>query len=405
MNTWQMASRNLMRARRRSSITVLAMALALGIMIAYSGLFDGMMSGMKENAIMLDMGHIQIHAEGYRDTPSIYTRITDAEDITQNIIAKGYMASERLFANGLVAKGNSSAGVMLRGVDAEGEEAAMQLPGHVKNGKWLSKDDQHGVVLGFRLAKTLSAKIGDEIVFVSQAADGSMANDLYTVRGTLKSAGEMIDRSGLFMNIDAFRELMVIENGAHEIVVTIDEEKNLEEAVGNIKNMAKENEVLSWQEINPSLFEMLNASKSMMIPMIVITYIAIAIVILNAMLMAVFERIKEYGVMKALGMGPLGIFNMVVAETMLMAITATVLGLLLGISLSWYFQTYGIDLTSVAEGATFSGVAYNSIWKSKLTLESVLQPVIVLYIMVALAAIYPAVKAARLNPIEAIHHN
>lgn len=405
MNTWRMATRNLMRARRRSLITVVAMALALGIMIAYSGLFDGMISGMRENAIMLDMGHIQVHAKGYRDTPSIYTRIEDSQKITGAIINKGYTATERLYANGLAASGNSSAGVMIRGVDAEGEANALQLPQHMKTGKWLSKDDTNGVVLGFRLAKTLSAKVGDEVVLVSQAADGSVANDLYKVRGTLKSAGEMVDRSGFFMNIDSFRELMVVESGSHEIVVTIPDESKLQAATEEVGAIAKDHEVLNWKKLNPSLFEMLNASQSMMIPMIIITYIAIAIVVLNAMLMAVFERIKEYGVMKALGMGPLGIFNMVVAETMMMAFAATVFGLLLGVSLSWYLQVYGIDLGSLAEGVTFSGVAYNTVWKSQLSLQSVLQPVLVLYLMVALAGVYPAIKAARLNPIEAIHHN
>ncbi|RJO65879.1 MAG: ABC transporter permease [Myxococcales bacterium] len=402
--TLRMAFRNIFRAKRRSLITILAMAFALGMMIIYVALYQGLLRDMQKSALTLVLGYVQIHAPEYRETPSLYKRIADPDKLVARIDSEGYTAAPRLFANGLAAFGNSSAGAQLRGVDPVLEAKATRLPHHIRLGNWLSADDPKGVVLGSKLALNLGAKIGDEIVIVSQAADGSLANDLYKVRGVLKSAGEEIDRAGFFLTLQAFRELMVLPEGAHEIVVSLPEEADLDAATARIAALAPQDEVLNWRKLNPALAEMIELSEASMIPLIVIVYIAIGIVVLNAMLMAVFERIREYGVMKALGIGPWRVFILVVLETLFMAVGASIVGVAFGAPVMALLSRYGLDLTAFGDSAAIGGVALEMVWRTAPSFEAVFTPMILLTLLALLAAVYPAWKAARLNPIDAIHH-
>ena len=404
MKTWRMANRNIFRNRRRSLVTTAAMTFALAIMVIYSGLIDGFTRDMERNATMLEMGHVQIHARGYRESPSIYKRIEAPEKLVGELKARGFRASYRLFANALAAKDKSSAGVQLRGVDPRLEAESLRLPKHMLAGKWLHGSDPQGVVLGRWLSRTLSAKIGDEIVIVSQASDGSMANDLYKVRGILKNVGESIDRAGFFMTAEAFRELMVVPKGAHQVVVTCPENTDIEKVAAEIASMADGNEVHAWWRINPALAEMISLTDAFLLPMIVLVYLAIAIVILNAMLMAVFERIKEYGVMKALGVTPGRVFALVSAETVIMTTIAALIGVGIGLPLAFLLEEHGLDVGYFSDNITMTGVAMETVWRADVSAKTVLMPLLTLYVLSLIASVYPALKAARLNPVDAMRH-
>ncbi len=404
MNVMRLAGRNILRARRRSLVTVGAMAFALGIMIVFSSLYDGLLFDLRRNASLMTTGHLQIHPNGYLDKPSLYERIEHEDAVLKKLRDLGYKATARLFAGGLAASDTASAGVKLWGVDPEGERQTVKMTGHLLAGKWLDASDRKGVVLGKILARTLESKPGDDLVLVTQAADGSMANDRFTVRGVLKSIGDEIDAAGLFMPRKTFREFMAIPEGAHEITVAMGEEMILEEAGKSLSKAFPELEVKTWKQLNPSMAEMVELSDAFLLPMIVLVYMAIGIVILNAMLMAVFERIKEYGVMKAIGVSPFQVFRLVMSETLVMSLFACALGLLFGLPFAWILQTHGIDLSSYGDSASMSGVAMETIWRSLLTPRSVYMPVAALFVLSLIATIYPAWKASALRPIDAIHH-
>ena len=262
-----------------------------------------------------------------------------------------------------------------------------------------------GVVLGRKLAKTLGVDIGDEIVLLSQAADGSMANELYRVQGILKSVGDAVDRAGLLMGAPAFRSLMAVPTGAHEIVVVRpDRTMALEDALVEVRGLAPGLETLSWRQLLPTLARMFDLSFANSLVLLAITYLAILMVVLNATLMSVFERIREFGVMKALGVTPIEVLGVVFVEVLAQAGLAGVLALALGVPVSLYYQVHGIDLSSIGTDLSFEGVALDPIWYCHVSLNSVLTPVISLFLMVGLAALYPGMKAAFLGPLEAIRH-
>jgi ABC-type lipoprotein release transport system permease subunit len=401
---FRLSFRNVLRAKRRSAITTLAMAFALGVMIIYLSLMEGFNRSLAENAVSMQMGSIQVHAPEYLETKSVYKMMGSQGDYIRAINSQGFRAVPRLFSSGLAAKDESSAGVLIEGVDPVAENWAFTMPRQLMDGKWLDNADPKGVVIGKRLANSLSAKIGDEIVIVSQAADGSIANDLFRVSGILKSVNEIIDRAGFIMPIGTFRDLMAIPEGVHEIAIMIPPGYDLDSAIDIVKKICRGMDIRSWQVLNPALANIINIFQVVMVFLIIITVIAVSIVILNAMLMAVFERIREYGMMKALGVTPVDIFLMVMMEILVQTTAAAVIGMAFGIPLSIILQTYGIDLSVLVEGGTISGIAVNIALFSYLSAFDIVTPLAALFVFSLTAGAVPAVRAARLDPVRAIHY-
>ena len=405
MKIFSIAYRNVFRNWRRTLVTTLAMGFAGFIMILFASLMEGFIKTSEQNAVAMDLGDIQIHALGYRDDPDLYARIMNAEELVKQIQEKGFYATQRLYGFGLAAAGSTSAGIQLRGINLENEATVTQIHNHVMQGEWLSEIDSNGVVIGKKMARTLGVKLGDEVVVLGQASDGSMANDLYIVRGILKSVGESIDRAGFFMLEKSFRELMVLPEGAHEIaIMRPDRNSDLDIASSQITALATGYEILNWRQLRPTIAKLLEVADIQIMVMILITYVAVVSIVLNAMLMSVFERIRELGIMKAIGVKPLQIITLIFLETMVQVTVASVMALISGFLVTSYFQEHGIDLSSISSGATFSGVAMDPIWYAYITRDALLLPIIMLFLIAAIAVIYPAIKAAVIQPVKAIHH-
>lgn len=405
MNFVSLATKNVTRHWYRSMVTTLAMGFAGFIMIVFSSLMEGLLQDSERNAVSMNLGDIQVHHKQYRDDPDLYKLIKNSQQLLQQIQAQGLQASGRLYGFGLAASGSASAGVQLRGIDVEREATVTQIHKHVFKGQWLDPAKPNQVVLGKKLARTLGVSLGDEIVFVGQGADGSMANDLYYVRGILKSVAEDVDRAGFYMLESSFREVMVLEQGVHEIsVMRPDRNQDLDNATAIVRDVAAEYDVRDWRQLMPVLANILEMADSQMIIMIIITYIAVAMVVLNAILMSVFERIQEFGVMKAVGVSPWQILLLIYLESMLQVLVAGVLALLTGWPAAIYLQNNGIDLTALSSGVSWGGVALDPVMRAYVSTEALVQPVVVLFIVAAFAVLYPAIKAAVIQPVKAIHH-
>lgn len=403
MKPFTMAWRNVWRNGRRTLAAVAATTLGLFVMIIYSGLVRGYLERMEAHVLDVEMGDIQIHAEGYVGSPSLYEGIEDPQALLAALDAEGLPATPRLLASGLAAAGQSSAGVSLYGIDVARDAAVSDIGKRVAEGRWLDPAAPHEVVIGKRLAQMLGVTIGDELVVLSQGADGSTANDLYTVRGLLYGVSESVDRGGVYMVDAAFRELMVVEGGAHEIIVRRGEHP-LPDAIAKVRALAPGLDARTWRELKPTLASMLDSAEGAMIAMFVIVYAAIGIVILNAMLMAVFERVREFGVLKAIGVGPAGVLGLVYLETLIQTTLALVAGVGLAIPANWYLIHHGLDLGSSVEGLTVMGTVVDSVWRSHVSLQTYTGPSIALVIIVLIAVTYPALKAALIEPVIAMRH-
>jgi putative ABC transport system permease protein len=399
-----MAWRNVFRNRRRSFVTVSAMALALLVMILYSGLIEGYLEGMERNVLDLEVGDLQIFAPEYRRDPSIYTRIDDPDALLDRLDEAGLDASARLLAFGLVAADEASSGASFRGVDVPRDERISGVSNQLDRGRWLDPSQPKGVVIGRRLARTLDIDIGGELLAITQSADGSMAYELFEVRGVLLGISDAIDRSGIFMTQASFRELISLPDGAHQIIVRRPKDLDLDGLLQRVEGLALGLEVKTWRQLMPTIASMLDAGRGAMVMMGIIVYLAIAILILNAMLMAVFERIRELGVLKALGFGPLSLLGLILIESGVQTAFAIAIGLVLGIPGIYYLAHVGIDMGMLA-GTSIMGIAMDPIWRAAIHPRVFTTPVVMLVVIVLLAVLYPAAKAALIQPVEAMRHN
>lgn len=401
MDDLKLAWRNVWRNTRRSVVTIAATSLALFVMIVYSGLVVGYVDGLQRNILDLEVGDAQAFADGYLEKPSLYTTIAQHEPFVAELEAAGFRVSPRLLATGLGAGVDNSTGVQLIGVDVEADARVTAIAQQIAEGSWLAPDDE-GVVIGKRVAEQLGLGIGDELVVLSQGADGSMANDVYPVRGVLRIVADPIDRGGVFMTHAEFRELMILPEGVHQLIIRTPEPLGLDDATAQAAAAAPQGvEVSSWKQLKPMLASMLESARGAMQVMAVIVYLAVGIVILNAMLMAVFERIREFGVLKAIGFSPAKILKIIVFETAIQASVAIVVGVALALPSNWYMVHHGLDLSALGN-VSMMGVAWDPVWRSKVDADTYLNPIFTLLVIVSLAVTYPALRAAFIRPLDAI---
>jgi ABC-type lipoprotein release transport system permease subunit len=379
------------------------MTLALFVLVLYSGLVEGYLRAMERNVVDLEVGDIQVYAGGYLDRPSKFTTIDEVSALLGQLDDAGFPASARLLAGGLAGAGESSAGVSLRGVDVERDARVCRIGEAIERGEWLDPDDPHGVVIGRRLAKTLAVTTGDELVVITQAMDGGPTDDLYFVRGILQGVADQTDRRAVFMTEDAFRELMVFPSGAHQIIVRRPPGADLDLVAERVRALAPELDVRTWKQLMPIVAQMLESTRGIIFFVLAIFYLAVGILILNSMLMSVFERIREFGVFKAIGGGPLRILGLILAESVIQIGVALAVGLGLSIPAMGYLSEHGINVGSLA-GVSIAGVSMDPVWYGVYSSETVAGPVVMLVVFGLLAVLYPAVKAARIRPVEAMRY-
>ncbi len=360
-----------------------------------------MLLQMQSDALDLESGAVQVHAPGYLDKPSLYTGIRDSEAIMRRLDKAGIVATSRLLGTGLVASGASSSGARLIGVDIQRDGQVLKIAHKLQQGQWLSAAQPAGVVIGRKLAHSLGLRPGGELIVLGQASDGSTANALYKVRGVLGTVSEATDRSAVLMSQAAFRALLAYTGGAHQLIVRRPEPFDTASLKARVQKLAPQQDVQSWSDLNPTLATMLQSVSGMIGIFFFIINIAIGVVILNAMLMAVFERIKEFGVLKALGLGPWQVLALIYTESLLQVSIAIALGLLIATPLLWYLAVYGINMGALA-GTDMMGIAMMENWRAALSPRVFGQPISMTIFVVMLAVLYPAGKAALIRPVEAM---
>jgi ABC-type lipoprotein release transport system permease subunit len=401
---FRFAWRNLWRNTRRTGITLAAVMLNTAILIIFYGLNEGLILNMVRNSTQLVVGEAQAHARGYLEDRSFYKSLERPEEAVQALEAVGVSAAPRSFGYGLVSVGSKSAGAVFWGIDPAREKATFDLPRHVMEGRFLTDRPERGAVLGRKLARSLNAEVGSEIVVVAQAADGSLGNELYTVTGIFKSAGEAIDRGAVMLNRSDFEALFVSGGRVHEIAMSSHDRMPLDDLAVKARGVMAGAEVKTWRQLLPLLADMLRIMDGALAVFGAIFFLAGGLGVMNTMLMATYERIREIGIQKALGATPLRIVAGVTVEALALALTATAGGALLGLAGTYYLKTVGLDTTGWAGEFTFSGMAFDPVWHAVLRVKVVAMPVVIMWVTCTLAALYPAVLAARLDPVRAIHH-
>ena len=413
MTALRVAWRNLWRNARRTSITAAAIALNTAILITSFGLMEGIVLDTVHNVTYLVIGDAQVHAPEYREDRSFYKTIKEPEKILEAAKAAGIHAAPRSYSYGLVSVGHKSAGAMFWGVDPKAERDAFDLARQLLEGEFLSEraeDRTHlgrpvrEIVLGRKLAKSLHASLGSEIIAVVQAGDGSLGNELFTVRGILKTCGEDIDRGAAIIHRADFEELFVSDGKVHEVAFNARGTMTDAQVVAALAPVTADLDLKSWRDLLPTMSDMVKMFDASMWIFALVFLLAAGLGVLNTMLMATFERIREFGVLKAIGATPWRIMGGVSLEAFLLGLFSSAFGVAIGVGATLYFHYVGLDLSFAGGDLTFSGVAYSTIWRSTLNPDGMINPTIAMWVTCVLAALYPAAKAARIDPVRAMTH-
>ncbi len=398
-----LAWRNLWRNRTRTAICLSATGFCTAILMLVFGLFLGLSQQLVRSVTSMGTGDSQVHAQGYLSEPSIWTTIENPKAIVAAAKQKGARAAPRALGGALLALSDKSVGVLLHGVDPKAERQVSKLPGHMESGGYLDEEASKGIVIGNKLARALDAKVGSQPVAVVQAADGSTGNEIFTVVGILKSVGSGPDRSHAFVLRREFEELFGMQGAVHEIALVAAKPPGAHPLTEQLSAQFPQADAQTWQQLQPVVADTVAVFDASIWFPAALFLLAAALGILNTILMATYERIPEFGIVRALGASPWRIIRDVAIEGLVLGVVATVVGSILGGALCYFGAVNGFDFSS-DQPLELAGIVVDPVVHVRVTPAVILFPIASMWVVSTLAALYPAVKAARINPVEAMTH-
>jgi len=396
--------RNLWRNPIRTNVTISAVALCIAVLIIFQSMIVGLIEKAKFTTTNLIIGEVQVHAEGYLDDRSIYKSLQNTEEI--HLIAKENNIGlvERSYGFGLISSGTKSAGTQFWGINPESELQHFDFANHIDKGNFLTNTSLKKIVLGKKLASSIAADIGTELVVFVQGADGSLGNELFYVSGILKNVANNIDRGAAMILREDFDILFSTNNLIHEIALNSKGRLESEEIQKLVSAKTTGVDVETWQQLMPTIALMTEKMIVFMRTLFSLIFgIAASLGVMNTMIMSTYDRMREFGIIRAIGTTPWRILKQVSLEAMLMTIIASIIGVVIGLSVALYFQKYGFDVSG-SGNMSFGGVVMDPIWRASVSIGIVFLPVALMMLISIVASIYPASIAARIKPVEAIHY-
>ena len=404
----KIAFRNTLRQKRRTILTSLAMIVGFTLLSFSIGLSDGSYSFVINVFTRNRLGHIQIHHHGYLDKPSLYATINNYQSVGQIIknVKEVEAWAPRIYSVGLGSIGEKSTAIEVVGIDAVREVMATQFDKKIISGRSLSSIPAKEAILGRGLAEILKADIDQEIMIVSQGADGSIANDVYTVVGVVDCGDPLRDRMACYLHIKDAQELFVLEGRIHEIAVIVSDLSRVSKVTERIKVKLSDFSlaIAPWQEFAKSFYQAMQVDQQGMWIALFIIILVVAVGVLNAVLMSVLERTREYGMLKAVGTKPRQIFWLVLYEVNIIALVSVVIGtiLALGFPLSTLIN-YLLAINGIAfPEISYGGMKFQTALYVEMNARSIYIPAITIVVAAMAVSLFPALKAAFVTPAEAM---
>ncbi|ATC95333.1 ABC transporter permease [Pseudoalteromonas tunicata] len=459
----RLAWRNLIRNRKRSAVTALGITLGIGFCITTLAIMDGLSNDLITGTTQGQVGHVQVHQKEYLAKRQVQQTIANNEDILEQLRAIGGVkgAAARLYSFGYLTRGNKSIGVSLAGIEPTEEVNVTSIAEQIIEGEFLSaptpwpqgqaltseqelldkqltdqaiadafaelegdmstasvtlqeQTDQlidilaplpevaPKVILGVKLAKNLQAQIGDKVVLLYETSLGAQHSLELQVAGISRQGTDLIDRTRIVFHFNDLQKLLQLPNQSHEIALSSDSLQKvdaLQQQVQTVLSSHTDLTVQSWSQLRPDILALIKSNQALMGTLVFIIFLIAGVGVMNAMLVSVMERRKELSLLKALGLKGGNVVWLVTVETLLLTFVASLAGIAMGLILGSYLQQNGWDISQFGE-FSLAGVGMTSALKAKLTVENVITPVVVMFIIAILAALYPAFSAARLVPAQ-----
>jgi len=399
---FRLAWRNLWRNHRRTIIMLGAIGVGVWAMIFMTALTRGMVDQMITDSIGVLPGHVQMHHPDYQDDPSIANRISISDaDLKEKFDAAGFDAwASRVRVPAIITSERESRGVTLLGVDPATEREISFFDYEEVEGRFLDDAADQGIVIGAELANTLETEVGKRIVLMSQDPDNEIADRGFRIVGLYSASTKAVEEAYAFIGKTTAQKMLHIGDATTEVVFLGDDYRNVEPIYDAVRSAVDDSvSVRPWYEIDTYLGTMMNVMDGFVLIWVVVIFMALSFGLVNTLVMAVFERVREIGLMLALGMKPGSILGQIIIESMLLM----TLGLAVGNFLAWATVTpleSGIDVSIVSEGMEMWGAA--SVLYPKLYVGDMILASVVVLILGFLASLSPAWRASRYEPVEAI---
>jgi ABC-type lipoprotein release transport system permease subunit len=406
----QIAWRNIWRNPRRTMVIMTAIVIGIWSMVFLSALMRGMGEGMIANGIATLTGHIQIHHKNYRRDPVIDNSIGDPaaiEQLLQATLPPGSRWTGRIRINGVASNARHAAGITLVGIDPRLEASLSFIGKAVKKGRYLTAEDSNEVLVGRAMVDKFETRLGHKLVLMAQDTTGEISSRAFRITGIFEAEMEATEKEFIFIPLVTARKMLGMERGCSEIAVLLPlgidpgQEPLFADEIDR-KLESTDCRADSWQNLLPFLSAYLKLFDGFVYIWFVVVFIAMGFGIVNTTLMAIFERIREFGLMKALGLTPARIIKGVMAEAFVLLVMGMAVGNTLGLLSVAVFSNGGIDLSRFAAGTELWGmsrVVIPVVWPRDIWTAN-----LVVLLLGLLVSIYPAAKAARFTPVEALAH-
>jgi len=398
---FKIAWKNIWRNKGRSSIVIIAIALGLWAGVFASAFVSGMMKQKVDSVIEKEISHIQFHAKGFRDefAADLYMKEGAQIDMALHTDSSVKSTSGRVICMAMLGSANQSGAIKAIGVDPAAETSVTGLSKSVVEGKYFEGIKRNPILVSTRTAKKYKLKLRSKVVLTFQDLNGDMVAGAFRVAGIFNTHNGMNDEMNVFVKRKDIGKLIGIPQGAyHELAVMLKQHGIAEATASKYQEIYPEQEVLCWLDLGLGMRYMMEMTGSYTTILVGIILVALLFSIINTMLMAVLERTKEIGMLMAIGMTKGKVFTVIMVETMYLALIGGPLGLLLSYLLIQFFGEKGVDLS----GAGYEEMGMASIVYPFLSTAEYIQVFVMVIVMAILAAVYPAIKALRLKPVEAM---
>jgi ABC-type lipoprotein release transport system permease subunit len=403
----RLAWRNVWRHRRRTLIVILAIGMTVGMMMWYDGLIAGFEQSIYANAIKVLGGNIQIHAAGYQakadQTPLL--PLPDGQAVVKAALAQPQVlaASLRINTGGLVTNHKGAFPVSIVGIEPEKELPVNLVAQHVSAGRFLETGDQDLIFIGKGLADVMDVTVEDRITLVGRGAHQQMRSRTMTVAGVFDVGMSDIEKRTVYITLGEAQDLYNLPGQSTEVAISLKKLGEEPAVINALKPGLPGYEMASWQTNFPELQAAIETKGGAMNVFSVIIMFIVGIGILNLLMMAVYERTREIGLLGALGLRPRQISSLFLLEGAMMGLIGVAFGIALGLCINILLRIVGIDFSAFSSITQYMALISGKIYPT-LGLEKLAQRTLTVLIISVLASFYPAHEAAQKDPAEALHY-
>jgi len=401
-----MGLKNLRRHFRRSLITVCSIGFGLATILWLQSILNGSSQGAIDTVTSSYLGHMQIFRQDYIENKLIQQTFQWDESRLPQIEGTQVISTERIHLPALVSSGEQSLPVILEGIDPLKEPQVTRVKETLVEGDFLAEDpacENKSALISRSLGKLLNVSMGEKIVLLAQASDGSLGNELFRVRGYFDSGSPDHDKGIVLTNKECVQVIGALE-GVHEVAFKVKGRKSPEEVREILQPLLPpEQRVLTWRDVSSGLVTMTTFNDASLLLVSVILFVVISLGILNTFLIAVFERTKEFGVMMALGTPAISVIGTVLWEAFFLGLAASLLGIFVAAVLITYHSRFGFDLRPlVGQNLSVGAFQLNLTIYPVINWAGAIKATLFTWLVVVVATLYPAYRASRLKPAEAI---